>query len=351
MYTFSLNVFLGLFRKALNRDTPPGGDVTARIALLADTLLELVFSYVSRSLFNSDRLTFGMHMARYLQPSLFPDAQWSFFLGKPVPDAASPPPKPSWVREEQAGAFSALAAAFPQLTTGAELADSGLWAQWASGATDAMPTKIAGKVNPFQQLLLVKAFRPDRLQSAMQAFICGTLNIKSVAPPPFSLKALVESESKPDEPVLFITTPGADPSQELSEYAAATMGKDKYYEVAMGQGQAEKAVTLLRECAKNGDWLVLKNVHLAVSWLPSLEKELLMLEKSPNFRLFLTSEPHNKFPSTLLEMSLKVGGLAVSCVQCQSQAKVAGWLAAGLMSTATTHATLRHCSWTEITAS
>ncbi|KAG2486208.1 hypothetical protein HYH03_015170 [Edaphochlamys debaryana] len=306
MYTFSLTVFLNLFKKALNRDTPPGGDVTARIALLAESLLELVFAYVSRSLFNGDRLTFGMHMARHLQPSLFPEAQWAFFLGKPVPDAASPPPKPTWVREEQAGAFSALASAFPQLVAAAELSDSALWAQWASGATDALPGKVAGgKVNPFQQLLLVKAFRPDRLQSAMSSFICGTLNIKSVSPPPFSLKGLIESETKPEEPILFITTPGADPSQELSEVAATAVGKEKYHEVAMGQGQAEKAINLLRESAKSGDWLVLKNVHLAVSWLPSLEKELLMLEKHEKFRLFLTSEPHPKFPSTLLEMSLK----------------------------------------------
>ncbi|GFR50179.1 hypothetical protein Agub_g12346, partial [Astrephomene gubernaculifera] len=307
MYTFSLSVFLGLFRKALQRDTPPGGDVTARIAVLAESLLELVFSYVSRSLFNADRLTFGMHMARHLQPALFQDSQWSFFLGKPVPDAASPPPKPSWVREEQAVAFSSLAAAFPQLVSAAELADSGLWAQWASGATDSLPSKVTGgRVNAFQQLLLVKAFRPDRLQSAMSSFICGTLNIKSVSPPPFSLKALIESESRAEEPILFITTPGADPSQELSEYAAATMGKERYFEVAMGQGQAEKAVALLRECAKSGGWLVLKNVHLAVSWLPALEKELLMLQKHADFRLFLTSEPHPKFPSTLLEMSLKI---------------------------------------------
>ncbi|GLI62890.1 cytoplasmic dynein 1b heavy chain [Volvox africanus] len=307
MYTFSLSVFLSLFRKALQRDTPPGGDVTARIALLAESLLELVFSYVSRSLFNPDRLTFGMHMVRHLHPSLFADAQWAFFLGKPVPDSAAPPPKPSWVREEQAAAFSALAGAFPQLVATAELSDSNLWAQWASGVTDALPGKVAGgRVNPFQQLLLVKAFRPDRLQSAMSSFICGTLNIKSVAPPPFSLKTLIETESRCDEPILFITTPGADPSQELSEHAAVTMGKERYHEVAMGQGQAEKAVVLLRDCAKSGDWLVLKNVHLAVSWLPSLEKELLMLQKHDNFRLFLTSEPHPKFPATLLEMSLKI---------------------------------------------
>nr|ADI46936.1 DHC1bm [Volvox carteri f. nagariensis] len=307
MYTFSLSVFLDLFRKALQRDKPPAGDVTARIALLAESLLELVFAYVSRSLFNADRLTFGMHMARHLQPSLFPEAQWAFFLGKPVPDSGTSPPKPSWVREEQVAAFSALAAAFPQLIAAAELSDSGLWAQWASGSSDTLPAKITGsRVNPFQQLLLVKAFRPDRLQSAMLSFICSTLNIKSVAPPPFSLKALIETESRCDEPVLFITTPGADPSQELSEHAAATMGKERYHEVAMGQGQAEKAVALLRECAKSGDWLVLKNVHLAVSWLPSLEKELLMLQKHEDFRLFLTSEPHPKFPSTLLEMSLKI---------------------------------------------
>lgn len=56
-----------------------------------------------------------------------------------------------------------------------------------------------------------------------------------------------------------------------------------------------------------GGWLVLKNVHLAVSWLPNLEKELYTLTKHENFRLFLTSEPHNKFPTTLLEGSLKVG--------------------------------------------
>lgn len=74
----------------------------------------------------------------------------------------------------------------------------------------------------------------------------------------------------------------------------------------MGQGQAEIAVNLLRECARNGEWLCLKNVHLAVSWLPSLEKEVYTLQKHENFRLFLTSESHAKFPKTLLELSLKV---------------------------------------------
>jgi hypothetical protein len=54
MYQFSLAMFLNLFRGALHRETPPG-DVASRIAILTDTLLELVMNSVSRSLFNGDR--------------------------------------------------------------------------------------------------------------------------------------------------------------------------------------------------------------------------------------------------------------------------------------------------------
>ena len=40
----------------------------------------------------------------------------------------------------------------------------------------------------------------------------------------------------------------------------------------MGQGQAEIALKLLDECARQGEWLCLKNLHLVTAWLPSLEK-------------------------------------------------------------------------------
>ena len=40
-------------------------------------------------------------------------------------------------------------------------------------------------------------------------------------------------------------------------------------------------------------------------------RQVFNLSKDPRFRLFLTTEPHNKFPPTLLEVSLKVGEGAV----------------------------------------
>ena len=46
--------------------------------------------------------------------------------------------------------------------------------------------------------------------------------------------------------------------------------------VAMGQGQSEIAMKLLTDCARDGDWLCLKNLHLVTAWLPKLEKVRLL---------------------------------------------------------------------------
>uniref|UniRef100_A0A8D3C9S8 Cytoplasmic dynein 2 heavy chain 1 n=1 Tax=Scophthalmus maximus TaxID=52904 RepID=A0A8D3C9S8_SCOMX len=74
----------------------------------------------------------------------------------------------------------------------------------------------------------------------------------------------------------------------------------------MGQGQADVALATLRECARNGDWLCLKNLHLVTAWLPLLEKELNVLRPKAGFRLWLTAEVHPRFPPILLQSSLKI---------------------------------------------
>ena len=52
----------------------------------------------------------------------------------------------------------------------------------------------------------------------------------------------------------------------------------------MGQGQAEKALDNLRQAARDGHWLMLKNLHLMTFWIPVLEKELQAVEPHENFR-------------------------------------------------------------------
>lgn len=74
----------------------------------------------------------------------------------------------------------------------------------------------------------------------------------------------------------------------------------------MGQGQGDLAIEKLLHCARNGHWLNLQNVHLVTGWLPTLEKHLDSCDPSPKFRLWLTSEAHQRFPVTLLQQSLKI---------------------------------------------
>lgn len=74
----------------------------------------------------------------------------------------------------------------------------------------------------------------------------------------------------------------------------------------MGGGQNEYALETLKSAAEKGEWLCLKNIHLVTPWLQTLEKEFKLLEPNPRFRLWMTSEPHAKFPSILLQTSLKI---------------------------------------------
>ncbi|XP_041088540.1 cytoplasmic dynein 2 heavy chain 1-like [Polyodon spathula] len=129
--------------------------------------------------------------------------------------------------------------------------------------------------------------------------------MRELSPPPLNLKRLYK-ETLEIEPILIIISPGADPSQELLELASEVIGKEYYHEVAMGQGQADIAIQTLKECAHNGEWLCLKNLHLVTAWLPVLEKALNSLQPKSNFRLWLTAEVHPKFTPILLQSSLKI---------------------------------------------
>jgi dynein heavy chain 1 len=79
-----------------------------------------------------------------------------------------------------------------------------------------------------------------------------------------------------------------------------------YEDVAIGSAEGfELAYKSIDNAAKNGSWVILKNVHLAPSWLKELEQDLFRMKPNPNFRLFLLTEFSDKIPQTLLRSSIK----------------------------------------------
>lgn len=78
--------------------------------------------------------------------------------------------------------------------------------------------------------------------------------------------------------------------------------------VAMIQSRQGEALEMLFTCAKNGDWLILQNVHFVADWLPSLEKEIeIALEEcNDSFMLWMITEEHRGFPTSLVQKCHKV---------------------------------------------
>mgnify|MGYP000073368515 CR=1 FL=1 len=82
---------------------------------------------------------------------------------------------------------------------------------------------------------------------------------------------------------------------------------------------------MLAEAMKNGTWLCLKNLHLVVAWLPTLEKALSSTKPHPDFRLWLTTEAHAKFPAILLQQSFKMTFESPPGIKKNLQNTYTGW--------------------------
>lgn len=72
----------------------------------------------------------------------------------------------------------------------------------------------------------------------------------------------------------------------------------------MGQGQEVHARKLMGNFLVNGGWVLLQNCHLSLAYVEEVMDQLLETETiHENFRLWVTTEPHPKFPITFLQVS------------------------------------------------
>ncbi|TKC53302.1 hypothetical protein EI555_019208, partial [Monodon monoceros] len=165
------------------------------------------------------------------------------------------------------------------------------------------PAPMDTMLNELQKIIILRCLRPDKITPAITNYVTDKLGKKFVEPPPFDLtKSYLDSNCT--IPLIFVLSPGADPMASLLKFANdKAMSGNKFQAISLGQGQGPIATKMINAAIEEGTWVCLQNCHLAVSWMPMLEK--ICEDFSPegcnsSFRLWLTSYPSPKAWEKLL---------------------------------------------------
>ncbi|ESS30654.1 ATPase family associated with various cellular activities (AAA) domain-containing protein [Toxoplasma gondii VEG] len=346
MYQYSLEFFTLVFRESLKRENADAASVQARRESLLSAATHTLFASVARGLFHPHKLLFAFLLAVEIlkqERANFQHDAWQMFLrgvsrvgearvpANPLPSLFS---ETEWRNvqflEENLEVFRGLCAHIEDHTEA--------WLLWIEGdmSLEASPFPFCGlseEAKLLPQLLLVKAIRSRQVISAVQQLIVKVLGEAFVDFSPSRFQDIFAATSH-TTPLLFILSPGVDPSSSLFKFAREKgLPDNALHTVSLGRGQGPKASRILEGAMRDGSWVLLQNCHLAKSWLPVLERFVFSLSEaesspsacsppssvsevpqnkerdtplSPKFRLFLTSMPAPYIPVAVLQNSLKV---------------------------------------------
>ncbi|CAG9862849.1 unnamed protein product [Phyllotreta striolata] len=316
MYQFALDAYIILFVQSILK-SPKSLDLLERISMLNDYHTYAVYKNTCRALFEQHKLLFSFHMCMKILKGQgkINLIEYNFLLkGGIVLDRSRQRenPCPNWMSEiawdnitelEKMGGFKGVADSFEQFQRD--------WYSWYIH-TEPETLPLIGDwdaiCNEFQKMLFIRSLRQDRIQFAISTFIVNQLGPQFVEPPVLDIKAVLE-ESLPETPLIFVLSPGVDPTAGLLYLAEQTGMIKSFQSISLGQGQAPIATKLIQIGSKDGHWIFLANCHLSLSWMPKLDKiiELLQTETvHPSFRIWLSSSPNPEFPISILQAGIKM---------------------------------------------
>lgn len=300
-YQFSLQYFLDIFHSVLHGNPRLANetDHEARRDIIVKDLFVSAYKRTALGLLVQDRITLAMLLAQ-ASPYPMDKGLIDVILDKRVEgqDLSTEPE----AREEafaKAGHFSVLKDKLDRASTAdwdkfltEELAEGFVPQVWDGSAT--------ANDQALLSLLLVKLFRLDRFVPAAERYV-GSVFGSDIFDIVEDLKETV-TQVAATRPVSLVSSPGFDASFKVDNLVERM--HVKCTNIAMGSNEglasADKAIS---NAAQTGSWVLVKNVHLAPTWLQSLEKRMESLNPHSDFRLFLSMESSPKIPVNLLRAS------------------------------------------------
>lgn len=100
--------------------------------------------------------------------------------------------------------------------------------------------------------MIFRCFRVDRVYSVTNKYIASTMGEEFITPPVISFDAIFQ-QSATMMPIVFILSPGSDPTAELMKLAErCRMADGKFKHISLGQGQEAQAFQMLESAVNRG---------------------------------------------------------------------------------------------------
>jgi dynein heavy chain 1 len=154
------------------------------------------------------------------------------------------------------------------------------------------------------RIAFAKQFRKTEVLLAINSFAEQVLGF-SVTSVSMDLEHIILNEESESSAIAVCSIQGYDASDRV-EHLANDLEKRLNF-VAMGSNESiTLAETAIAESAKRGEWVLLKNLHLASHWIPTLEKKIRNLSPRQGFRLLFSLEMVPSISVSLLRYSRTV---------------------------------------------
>ncbi|XP_045354026.1 dynein axonemal heavy chain 8 isoform X3 [Leopardus geoffroyi] len=310
MYQTSLAQFLKLFDQSMAR-SEKSPLPQKRITNIIEYLTYEVFTYSVRGLYENHKFLFVLLMTLKidLQRGTVKHREFQALIkGGAALDLKACPPKPfrwildmTWLNLVELSKLPQFAEIMNQISRN----EKG-WKSWFdkdAPEEEIIPDGYNDSLDTCRKLLLIRSWCPDRTVFQARKYIADSLEDKYTEPVILNLEKTWE-ESDTRTPLICFLSMGSDPTIQID--ALAKKLKLECRTISMGQGQEVHARKLIQMSMQQGGWVLLQNCHLGLEFMEELLETLITTEASDDsFRVWITTEPHDRFPITLLQTSLK----------------------------------------------
>lgn len=246
MYQYSLAYIKRLFNAAIEK-SPKSPTLEGRLEILIDNITRMIYTNVSRGLFEAHKIIFSFLIITSINRNSgrVQEAHWNLLLrgaGPLTDDELKQRPENPDIKIITMLSWDLIYFADinnPETYGGLTQSVVKNWDVWQEWATcpdpqvTPLPLEWNEKLTPFEKLIVLKAFRPEKLLFAFQNYVIHEIG-KFFVESPTATMEVIYGDTDVKTPLIFVLSAGADPTSSLIKFAKDRNFAEKLNVISLG---------------------------------------------------------------------------------------------------------------------